>query len=191
MKQRGGQPTHGKSETREYRVWADMMQRCSNPKNARYADYGGRGIKVCKRWKEGFAFANFLKDMGPRPSTQHSIDRINNDGNYEPSNCQWATRSQQQNNKRGYPVDNELPKGDDHWTRKNPQLAVEVARKNITKAHKRGEGNGRARLTEEAVRKIKSAVAAGASDNSLALTFGVRPGTIWFIRTGRNWSHVQ
>jgi hypothetical protein len=72
-------------------------QRCGDPNNKRFADYGGRGIRVCARWRE---FANFYSDMGPRPSDVYSIDRINNDGNYEPSNCRWATAKEQRANQR-------------------------------------------------------------------------------------------
>lgn len=76
----------------EYRVWSTMRQRCSNPKNAKYPLYGGRGIVVCDRWND---FALFLADMGPRPSPRYSIDRFpNNDGNYEAGNCRWANPKQ-------------------------------------------------------------------------------------------------
>lgn len=89
--------THGLSYTPEYRVWAEMLQRCNNPNNPRYNDYGGRGIKVCKEWNR---FINFYNDMGPRPSNRHSLDRIDNDGDYTPSNCRWATSKQQIYNRR-------------------------------------------------------------------------------------------
>lgn len=84
--------------SRAYRAWGDMLSRCNDPNNRRYPDYGGRGICVCERWRK---FENFLADMGDPPLGQ-SLDRRNNDGNYEPGNCRWATRSQQQRNKRAY-----------------------------------------------------------------------------------------
>lgn len=95
--------THGMSQTPEYRIWASMRQRCSKTNNKHYHDYGGRGISVCKRWK---SFKNFICDMGLRPSPEMSIDRINNDGNYEPSNCRWATVNEQARNKRNNVVIN-------------------------------------------------------------------------------------
>lgn len=91
---------HGGVGTPEYRIWTHMKGRCLNETDARYADYGGRGIIVCDRWVE--SFAAFLADMGPRPSKSHSIDRIDNDGGYEPSNCRWATDQEQSLNKRVY-----------------------------------------------------------------------------------------
>lgn len=75
-----------------------MLQRCYNPKDAQYASYGGRGIKVCARWKE--SIKNFHEDMGERPSKDYSIDRRDNDGNYTPENCRWATKTQQNMNQR-------------------------------------------------------------------------------------------
>jgi len=80
----------------EYHCWQAMIQRCHNPNNGYYDRYGARGIVVCDRWRA--AFENFLSDVGPRPSKNHSIDRVDGNGNYEPGNCRWATRKQQQNN---------------------------------------------------------------------------------------------
>lgn len=78
------QPEHG--------CWRAMLNRCSNPKHSSYRNYGARGIRVCERWLN---FENFYSDMGPRPSPTHSIDRINSLGNYEPGNCRWATKHEQ------------------------------------------------------------------------------------------------
>lgn len=89
---------HGKSNTPEYSIWKGMKERCNNPKNKSYHNYGGRGIKVFDRWLD--SFENFINDMGERPSKNHQLDRINNDGNYEPSNCKWSTRSENTINKR-------------------------------------------------------------------------------------------
>ena len=82
--------------TPEYRAWESMVQRCTNPKHAKWKTYGGRGIAVCDRWR---SFAAFLEDMGLRPSTEHSLDRKDNDRGYEPGNCRWATRKEQMRNR--------------------------------------------------------------------------------------------
>lgn len=80
-----------------YRCWKHMRQRCFNPRSKDFKHYGGRGISVCKRWAR---FENFLKDMGPRPSLHHSIERRDNGKDYRPSNCYWATRKEQGRNTR-------------------------------------------------------------------------------------------
>lgn len=89
---------HGASKTRLYKVWAAMKQRCENPKNKSYKNYGARGIRVCAAWSN--SFEQFLADMGERPAPDLSIERINNNGHYEPSNCKWATDAEQRLNKR-------------------------------------------------------------------------------------------
>lgn len=89
----------GYSETPEYISWCKAKHRCQNPNNPRWKDYGGRGIKFCKRWEN--SFPNFLKDMGKKPSSEYTLERIDNNKGYYPSNCKWDSRLRQSRNKRG------------------------------------------------------------------------------------------
>ena len=107
---------HDLSASCEYRIWRTMLARCYNARCKAYAGYGRRGIKVCERWQE---FPNFYTDMGPRPTGQHTIERVNNDGDYEPTNCKWATQVEQANNRRSsrFVTQNGERKTIAEWTR--------------------------------------------------------------------------
>lgn len=89
---------HGMCGTPEYRSWRAAKSRCNNPSNVNFKNYGGRGIRMCKAWSDDFTI--FAADMGKRPSAKYSLDRNDNDGDYEPNNCRWATRAEQSRNSR-------------------------------------------------------------------------------------------
>ena len=93
---------HGFHKTSEYRSWQHMKARCNNPNNHNYIYYGGRGIEICEKWMGSFTY--FITDMGLKPSRNHSLDRIDNNKHYEPTNCRWADKSTQMSNRRKYKI---------------------------------------------------------------------------------------
>jgi hypothetical protein len=143
-----------------FSVWADMHKRCENPNATNYAYYGGRGIAVCARWCGERGFEHFLADMGERPEGL-TLDRRDAEGNYEPSNCRWATHAEQTANRRPYEPVRHL-----------------------------GEDNPRARLTEGQVREVRLLAAKGRSQQLLAREMGVSEATISLIVNRKTWRHI-
>ena len=135
-----------------------MKQRCYNPNSKHYLDYGGRGITICERWLN--SFENFIEDMGERPEGL-SLDRIDNDGNYEQSNCHWGTDLQQSRNRRNY------------------TLKI------------RGVNNSNCRLNENDIRVIKKFLSFNSSQTELSKLFNVTTAQINHIKSGKRWSHIN
>lgn len=126
--------THGMRQTAEYRIWTHIKSRCFNSKVPEFKHYGGRGVTVCDRWRD--SFEAFYADMGSRPTANHSIDRHpNNDGNYEPGNCRWATDKEQANNTRS---NRHVSVGDETRTMTQWADSIGVRRELMFKRLKRG-----------------------------------------------------
>lgn len=119
--------THGLSNAPEYHIWGSMRQRCDNPNNKRFSDYGGRGIKYSDDWKH---FERFYEDMGPRPSSQHSLERLDNNGNYTAVNCKWATAIEQNHNRRLKRIEHFGDK--EFFSELERRTSAELARRNGT-----------------------------------------------------------
>ncbi len=181
----------------EYTAWTNMRHRCTSPNWPRFAAYGGRGIRVCERWS---SYAAFLADMGRRPSPKHSLDRIDNNGNYEPGNCRWATRSQQARNMRSnhfVVIDGESATLME-WAERSG-LDVGCIKGRLKRglsglslldpaSHiRQGEAVRSSKLTLAIVRLIRAMAAQGRRHADMAKEFGVAQPTISDVVSRRTW----
>ncbi len=199
--------THGATGTPEYRAWSGLRGRCCCPSNRAFPNYGGRGIKVCERWLH--SFENFLADLGPKPTPLHSIDRIDNDGNYEPGNVRWATRTQQQRNTRMCRIVefNGVRQTAAEWAeqlgirrhsfiRRLNTMTVEKAittpapRPTTRRGHRRGVDSHLAKLDDSKVKVIRRRVANGETAVAVAKDYAMHPEVIRKIVRRVLWKHV-
>lgn len=175
---------HGKSGTRVYKAWLSVLDRCDNDRSG---NYGARGISVCDRWR---VFEAFYADMGEPPSDGHSLDRIDNDGNYEPSNCRWATRSQQGRNKRSNTLLTQ-----DGQTRPLVEWAEMAGLKESTICHRLKHGWSVERAVTEPVARVPidwdSQPLGQESDARIARRLGVSTQAAWTARTRRGIAPFQ
>ena len=187
--------THGESRVNgrrpvEYSTWFAMHERCRTEKNPSYARYGGRGIRVCERWKD---YANFLEDMGRKPSSAHSIDRIDSNGDYEPSNCRWATHREQQNNKCSnlkITFDGKTMTAAE-WARHmglRPSAVVKRLRSGWSVEDTLTRGlRSHLKLVAADVPFVRHWIVMGYSQRAIAKAFGITQSTIGLIHRGRTW----
>ena len=183
---------HGMRDSREYTSWCQIIQRCTNPKTRAYERYGGAGITVCQEWRD--SFRAFLEHIGPRPSPEHSVDRIDNDRGYEPGNVRWATRLEQARNSSSVALvtlDGEtrslaewarlagLPVGS-LYSRINklgwsPERAIRTPHRPV---------GYHAKLSSDDIAEIHRRLANGVSRPTLARQFGVHRQTIYQVSKG-------
>jgi hypothetical protein len=176
---------HGRSHTLVYGVWLAMRKRCSVPTHPYYYIYGGRGIKVCERWEH--SFEAFINDMGERPSSKHSIDRIDVNGDYEPRNCRWATAAEQTRNSRRnvrVSIDGETRVVED-WGKTSPVSAGAIRRRlaagwDPTRAVVASNQSPR-ELSQQEIDSIRAKYAGGMSYNAIAKDVGIHGSTVWKI----------
>jgi hypothetical protein len=200
--QSGFQKTHGLRRSPEYNVWNGMKHRCHNPNYSGYYKYGARGIVVCQEWRD--SFEAFYRDMGPRPSPRHSVERDDNDGPYAPWNCRWATTKEQAYNKRrtirvegktigeiateaGLDIATIRARYYRGLDAESIGSADHLKRKDLGTLNK-GSTNGQAKLTEEDVRAIRTKRNAGTMMKDIAAEYRVSRALISAICTGKRWS---
>lgn len=192
--------------TAEYQAWCSMRGRCCCPTNRGFSDYGGRGIKICERWLA--SFEAFYEDMGKRPSRRHSLNRIDNDGNYEPENCEWALPVTQSNNTRWNRLVecNGITETFAQLSRKcgiqYETLRYRIVIKGMSAEKAIALGKGRAmnpvigdkhprtKLADDDVRSIRREMRHGARATELAVQYGVTIRTITRIVSGIRRQHV-
>lgn len=191
--------THGftrdRKNKKEYMVWKNMKQRCLNPKNKGFQRYGGRGIKVCDRWMD---FKSFISDMGLAPTTTHSIERIDNDGNYEPSNCRWATNDEQNRNKSSnvYISYGGATKIRNDWAKeygidvRTFRYRLETLKWPFEKAISTKASRSHV-LTESDVKQIRKLLKDGLSHRKIAKIFSCGASTVHAIRHRVSWQDVD
>jgi hypothetical protein len=178
--------THGLSKTKTYKLWANMVQRCTNPENNSFKHYGGRGIAVCERWME---FDNFITDMG-HPTKGMTLDRRDNNGNYEPANCRWASVKEQQNNKRSNHIvtyngkQMTLAQVADAAGIPYPRLRSRLCVHNLPIEVAAISERYHYKLTKEKAEEIRASLEA---NSVLAARYSVTQRTIRAIKQGRTW----
>lgn len=181
-----------------------MKHRCHNPNYSGYQRYGARGISVCDDWRE--SFVAFYRDMGPRPSPSHSIERIDNDGDYEPNNCRWATLTEQSNNKRstiwieGKTIAEiaaetgfEAATIRGRYHQGNASRIMETTplkRRDIGRLN-RGATNGQSKIGETEVRAIRSRLARGEQQKDIALAFEISRALVSAISRRKRWAWLD
>lgn len=173
-------------ELREYRIWAGMRARCFNPRSPFYHRYGGRGIQICDRWK--LSFWDFLSDMGRCPPGL-TIERVDNDGNYEPSNCTWASRREQCQNRIGLRKIQGFTMAE--WSRRTgiPEGTIRSRLKlGWTDVDALRVGNFNVvKLSSGHIPKIRQRIKEGLTHQQIADEFGVDRSTITAVTCGKNW----
>lgn len=185
-----------------YERWRAMIRRCYQKDHHGYKHYGARGIKVCDRWLN--SFADFLTDIGPQPSKNHMLDRIDNNGNYEPCNIRWATFSEQNNNRRNNIIIEYKGRkmSANQWSRETGLHVTrilyrfhkgynenDVFSKDTVLQH--GEVNGNCKLTESQIIEIRNKYIPNVYGMaSLANEYSISTGHVWRIINNISWKHV-
>lgn len=188
--------THGRSMTPEYRAWIQMNRRCHDPHSSWFQNYGARGIIVCDAWRHDFTA--FFAHVGLRPSSKHSLDRIDVNGHYESGNVRWATAHVQMLNRRDgvglFDIDDQPVSAKDvaHWLAMPRSSFLLALRRSLLgkrkKPHPFGEGHPIAKLTSAQAVSIRELALAGHRPTALAHRFGVARGTITSVLAGRTWT---